>query len=46
MPLPFEMTDEEAEEFLAEIRVKEERRRPPGFAPWPEDARPELRIVA
>lgn len=35
MGLPFDLTDEEADEYLTELRDRQARRRPPGFAAWP-----------
>lgn len=33
---PFNPTNEEAEQWAADLREKERRRRPCGFAPWPD----------
>jgi hypothetical protein len=34
---PYELTDDEADELVEERREALARKRPPGFAPWPED---------
>lgn len=39
--LPYELNDEEAEEAVRELREALARKRPPGFAPWPDDNKQE-----
>jgi hypothetical protein len=38
--LPYNLPEHEADEYAAELRAKELRRRPVGFAPWPDEPNP------
>lgn len=35
--LPFDLSDDEAERVYCEMLERDRRRRPPGFAPWPDE---------